>query len=137
MIKQRKRRYSDGDYDHKVWPSGNPVLRVAMSIEPCVDAHDGQEKSLRFVFHGAFKPMLSHVFGQLRDRLFHDYSMTEDMMPAIINGKCYRSLMIRIERPDFHRLSLSEWPLIIKSMMERRFCCEVTYFTDYEKFLNT
>jgi len=53
MLKQRKRRYPEGDYGHKRWPRERPV-----------------------------------------------------------------------------------WPTMIKGMMERRFRCEVTYFDNYEKFLN-
>jgi hypothetical protein len=134
-MKQRKRKYQDGDYGHKRWPRGKPMLQVAMAIEPTDDTQEDTYKTLRFVFHGAFKLMLSHVFRQLRERLFNDYSVTEEVM-QIVNGKCYRSLIIQIEQPDLHRLSLTEWPLIIKSMMERTFRCKLTYFTNYEKFLN-
>lgn len=132
---RRKRRCQNGDYDYNVWPRGKPVLQVAMAVEP-VEAQEDDKKPLRIVFHGASKLMLRHVFGLLRGRLFEDFSLTDEMMPAIINGKCYRSMTILIEQPDFHRLSLNEWPTIIKSMMERRFRCEVTYFDNYEKFLN-
>ncbi len=132
---RRKRRCQNGDYDYNVWPRGKPVLQVAMAVEP-VESQEDDKKNLRIVFHGASKLMLRHVFGLLRGRLFEDFSLTDEMMPAIINGKCYRSMTILIEQPDFHRLSLNEWPTIIKSMMERRFRCEVTYFYDYEKFLN-
>lgn len=132
---RRKRRCQNGDYDYNVWPRGKPVLQVAMAVEP-VEAQEDEKKTLRIVFHGVSKLMLRHVFGLLRGRLFEDFSLTDEMMPAIINGKCYRSMTILIEQPDFHRLSLNEWPTIIKSMMERRFRCEVTYFDNYEKFLN-
>lgn len=137
MIKQRKRKYADGDYGHKRWPRGKPVLQVSMAIDFSDDGQECTDNTLLFVFHGAFKLMLSHVFGQLRRKLFEDYFLTEEMMPKIINGKCYRQLTVKIEQPDFHRLSLNEWPLIIKSMMERTFRCEMTYFDNYEKFLNT
>jgi hypothetical protein len=135
-MKNRKRKY-DGDYGHKRWPREEPMLQVAMSIEPVGEAKESNGKALKFVFHGAVKMMLSHVFSQLRERLFKDYSITENMMPTIMNGKYYRSMTIQIEQPDFHRLSITEWPLIIKSMLERTFRCEVTYFTDFEEFLNT
>jgi len=111
------------------------VLQVAMALEPTDEAPG--ESLLRIVFHGAPKLMLRHVFGLLRERLFKDFSLDEDIMPIIINGKCYRSIIIQIEQPDFHRLSLSEWPLVIKHIMERIFRCEVTFFEDYENFLNT
>jgi len=133
-MKNRKRKY-DGDYGHKRWPREEPMLQVAMSIEPVGEAKESNGKALKFVFHGAVKMMLSHVFGQLRDRLFKDYSLVENIMP-IVNGKCYHSLSIRIQQPDFHRLSLIEWPVVIKHLMERTFRCEVTYFANYEKFMN-
>ena len=94
------------------------------------------EVPLRFIFHGATKLMLRHVFGQLRNRLFNDFLLTEDIIPTIINGKCYHSIIVQIEKPDFHRLSQNEWPLIIKSMVERTFRARVKYFAEYEKFLN-
>lgn len=133
----RKRRYTEGDFGHKRWPRGIPVLQVAMAIEPMDDAQHDNEKPLRIVFHGAFNVMLRHVFGLLRNRLFRDFMLTEDMMTTIINGKCYHFTTVQIEQPDYHRLSLNEWPLIIKHLMEQTFRCEVTFFENYEKFLNT
>lgn len=136
-MKQRRRKYADGDYGHKRWPRGKPVLQVSMAIEPTPDTQDRNAKTLRFVFHGAYAKMLNYVFWVLRGRLFDDFRMTEYMVPIILNGKCYRSLIIQIEQPDFHRLSLSEWPLIIRHLMERTFRCQVTYFDNFDKFLNT
>ena len=112
------------------------MLRVAMALEPADEARE-QRGSMRIVFHGASKLMLRHVFGLLRGRLFKDFSLTDDMALTIINGKCYRTIAVRFDQPDFYRLSLGEWPIIIKHLMEQAFRCKVTFFENYEKFLNT
>ena len=111
-------------------------MQVAMSIEPVEASHEDAETSLRVVFRGAFKLMLRHVFGHLRQRLFKDFSIVDNITPTIVNGKCYRSMTVQIEKPDLYRLGLAEWPLMIKSMMERTFRVQVTFFESYERFLN-
>lgn len=140
-MKQRKRRYAEGDYGHKRWPRERPVWQVAMAIEPTADEKLGQrigdkDCPLRFVFHGAKPLMIDVVFTRLRGKLFGGYQMTEEMQTRMLNGKCYRSWVVEVSEPDLHRLSVPEWPAIIKQMMESIFRCQITYFENYETFLN-
>ena len=130
MVKQRKRKYQDGDYGHKQWPRERPVWQVALAIEPTGNG------PLRLVFHVPHPRLVVTVFNQLRGTLFKDYQMTEEVMTQMLNGKCYQAWVVDVIQPDLHRLSLSEWPAMIKSMMERRFRCQVKCFDSYEKFLN-
>lgn len=127
-MRKRYKHDGDGNKQHVRWQ----VMRVAMAVEPMSDG----DMTVCFAFHGATKVMLSHVFTNLKGKLFADYSMTEDIANKMLNGKCCRTLTVRIEQPDFHRLSLSEWPSIIRYLMERTFRCRVTYFEKYELFLN-
>ena len=127
---RRKRRYQDGDYGHGRWPRGRPVWQVAVAVEPAEDA------TVRLSFHVPTPLLISTVFDRLKGKLFPDYSLTEEMTPQMLNGKCYRTWVVDVTDPDLHRLSLAEWLPMIKSMMERRFRVKVTCFDNYEKFLN-
>lgn len=109
-----------------------PVMRVAMAVEPMSEG----DTTVRFAFHGAAKVMLTHVFVNLKGKLYADYSMTEEISTQMLNGKCHKTLTVSIEHPDLHRLSLPEWPAVIRHLMERTFRCRVTCFDKYEKFLN-
>lgn len=135
MVKRKKRRYPNGDYGHKVFPRPL-VLQVAMAVEPPTGSLLEEVNPLRFAFHGASKVMLSHVFRELKDKLFRDFSLQEDIANQMLNGKCYSTLVVTIDTPDLHRLSVGEWPAVIAHLMERSFRCRVTYFEKYEKFLN-
>ena len=131
-MKRRKRRYPECDYGHKErrWPRERPVWKVALAVEPTDDG------TVRLAFHVPHPILVRTVFNQLQGMLFADYQMTEEIMTQILNGKCFSAWVVTVSKPDLHRLSLNEWPTMIKSMMERRFRCEVTYFDNYEKFLN-
>ena len=137
---RRKRRYLDGDYGHKRWHGERPVWQVAVAVEPTNEvsrvAGSQDDTTVRLAFHVPHPLLISSVFDRLRGTLFSDYQMTEDVMPQMLNGKCYRSWVVDVSHPDLHRLSISEWPTVIKSMMERRFRVQVTFFDNYEKFLN-
>lgn len=126
----RKRRYQEGDYGHGRWPRGKPVWQVAVVVEPTDDT------TVRLAFHVPHPRLVAAVMDCLQGTLFDGYTISEDICPAIINGKCYRSWVAEVRNPDLHRLSLAEWLSLIKSMMERRFRCQVTCFDDYEKFIN-
>ena len=107
------------------------MWRVALAVEPTDDG------TVRLVFHVPHPILVRIVFNQLQGMLFSDYQMTEEIMTQILNGKCFSTWVVTVSKPDLHRLSLNEWPTMIKGMMESRFRCEVTYFDNYEKFLNT
>lgn len=109
-----------------------PVMQVAMAIEPGSNG----DATVRLAFKGAAKMMLTHVFTALKGKLFDDYSMAEEIATRMRNGACSRTLTVSIEGPDFHRLSLCEWPAIIRHLMERTFRCRLTFFDKYDKFLN-
>ena len=106
------------------------VWQVAMAVEP------GEDGMLRFAFHAPCPSLIKDVFDRLRGTLFEDYQITEEVMGQIINGKCYRAWVAEVRGADTHKLSVTEWPMVIKGMMERRFRCRVTYFENYDKFLN-
>ena len=134
-MKRRKRKYPVGDYGHRTFVRP-PVLQVAMTLEPYSGGLTECTQTLHFAFHGASKVMLTHVFQTLRGRLFRDYSITEKIAPQILNGKCCHTIVVLIDNPDLHFLSVCEWPSIISYILERTFRCKVAYFDKYEKFLN-
>lgn len=109
-----------------------PTMRVAMFFEPMTDG----VATLCVIFHGAAKAMLAHVFRKLKGSLFSDYSMTVKTSSTTTNGKCRKTLVVHIRDINTHYLSLREWPVIIRHLMERTFRCRVTCFDKYEKFLN-
>ena len=127
----RKRRYQEGDYGHGRWPRERPVWQVAVAVESADDA------TVRLAFHVPHPLLVTTVMDRLQGTLFEGYALTEDICPAMLNGKCYRQWVATVRNPDLHRLSLAEWLPMIKSMMERRFNCQVTCFENYESFLNT
>ena len=94
------------------------------------------ERPLTFVWHGSALKMIHYVFGMFRGTLFQDYNCTEEIAPQILNGKCWQTYVVDIKEPDEHRLSVSEWPQIITHMLEKRFRCKVTFYKNYNKFLN-
>ena len=109
---------------------GKPVWQVAVTVEPTDNG------AARLVFRVPHPLLVSTVFDRLKGTLFADYQISEELQPAMLNGKCYRSWVVDVHKPDLYRLSLAEWPAMIKSMMERRFRCQVTCFDNYERFLN-
>lgn len=136
LTKERKRRYKEGDYGHGRWPRGKPFYRVAVAVEPWEPSPTESERPLRFWFRVPEPQLVTMIFDKLKGSLFENYSIKEDIHPCIINGKCYQSWVVTVRKPDLHRLSIPEWPTIIKSMMERRFRVRVTCFDKFEKFLN-
>lgn len=131
----RKHPTHRGDYGHKKWLRP-PVPQIAFAIEPR-EVECNYEKPLTFVFHGAScVKMVNYVFGLLCGTLFQDYSCKEEIATQFLNGKCWQTYVVEITKPDEHRLSISEWPTIITYMLEKRFRCKVTFYKNYEKFLN-
>jgi hypothetical protein len=126
----RKRKYLDGDYGRSRWSRGKPVYQVAVAVEPTDDG------AVRLAFHVPHPRLVTEVMDRLQGTLFEGYAISEDICPAMLNGKCYRSWVVTVRQPDLHRLSLAEWLPMVKSMMERRFNCQVTCFESYERFLN-
>ena len=123
-----------GDYGHKKWPRPT-VWQVAFAMEK-QEVECNTEKPLTFAFHGSCLKMINYVFGQLRGTLYEDYTCKEEIATQILNGKCWHTYIVEIKKPDERWLSANEWPIIIKYMMERRFRCKVTYYKNYNKFLN-
>ena len=116
--------------DYKTCKTENLVWKVAVFVEPIEDG------TLRIAFRLPNPILVSTIFDRLRGTLFYSYKMVENIMTNIVNGKCYRSWIVSVNQPYFQRLSLSEWPVIVKNMMEQRFHCNVTCFENYEKFIN-
>lgn len=94
------------------------------------------DNDLEFSFHVPRKEFITNVFSKLDKSLFSGYTVSEIFTPAIVNGKCFRSFSVNIKKPDFNLLSISEWPFIIKSIMENTFNCRFIFFDDYNEFLN-
>lgn len=109
--------------------------RVAMTMETQEVIQD-VEMPLRFWMYGVRRSVVDGLFNELRGRMFRKFTLEEKILPRILNGKCYRSWVVTIEKPDIHRLSIDEWMPLFKSMMESRFRCEVTLFDRFERFLN-
>lgn len=130
----RKHPTHGGDYGHKKWPRPT-VWQVSFAMQPR-EVECNHERPLTFVWHGSALKMIHYVFGIFRGTLFQDYSCKEEIAPQILNGKCWQTYIIEIKEPDEHRLSISEWPQIITHMLEKRFRCKVTYYKNYNKFLN-
>ena len=133
-MKQRKRRYQQCDYGHKRWQRGKtrekPVWKVAVVVYPTDDY------TVRLLFRVPHSVLVTTVFNILQGSLFKSYTSEWVEQPNRLNGKCYRLMALTVHEPDLHRQSLPEWLPLIKSMMERRFRCQVTCFDNYEKFLN-
>ena len=89
-----------------------------------------------FVFHGAFREMLTTVFDILKGNLFDAYDLEDEHQFGILNGRCYRAWVVHITNPDLQNMSLREWTSLITLLLQKHFRCKVTFFKDYEKFLN-
>ena len=129
-MKQRKRRYQEIAYERSLWPRGMPTYRVAVVVGP---SDDGK---VRLVFHVPHPLLVTVVMDRLQGTLFEGYCLREEYCQSMLNGKCYKACVTEIRGADTLRLSVKEWPMMIKSMMERRFRVQVTCFDNYERFLN-
>lgn len=102
-----------------------------------IDWRGTNQDKLCFVFHGATKPMLVNVFDLFKGNLYKDYSVGFETMPAMLQGKCYANRVVSIKEPNQNMLNVEEWPMLIKKLIEDNYRWSVTYFQNYEKFLNT
>jgi len=69
--------------------------------------------------------------------IYDNCQVKVEIMPDIVNGKCYRSVVAMIDHPDTKALAESEWPVMIIHFIKDVLGYDVTYFENYEKFLNT
>jgi len=116
---------------YKGRPSKNPPLRWRVAF-----AKEWRDKQLCFAFHGASRWIVANVFGWMRN-IYDNCQVKVEIMPDIVNGKCYRSVVAMIDNPDTKALAESEWPTMIIHFIKDVLGYDVTYFENYEKFLNT
>lgn len=113
------------------WNKKLPPLRWKVSF-----AGEWRDDKYCFEFHNTSSLIVRVVFARMKS-LYQECKVTTELMPDIVNGKCYRSIVATITSPDERLLSLDKWPMIIIHHMQDIYDCEVKYFKDYETFLNT
>jgi len=116
-----------------------PIVRRVAMIQTWRTSYGpkGEEtQHMTIELHGAVKAMIRRVIDPLRNTLYKDYTLEWEPMMLWLNGRCSRTLVLTIDSPDLHRLSVDEWLTLVKDRMERLFLCRVKVFTDYNRFLN-
>lgn len=93
-----------------------------------------QGNVLCFVFHGVQKNTINRVFGRFQN-FCDSYKITAERR-NIINGKCHYNIVVEIAKPRTDILPLTDWPMMITHLLQKEVLCDITYFDDYEKFLN-
>ena len=88
-----------------------------------------------FMFYGITKQAASKVLSKMSS--FYGKCQIEVENARITNGKCYQSIVATITEPHTNVLSEADWPMIITRFLQKDMPCEVTYFEDVNKFLNS
>ena len=53
------------------------------------------------------------------------------------NGKCHDTVVATIAEPHLDMLSEKGWPMMIERFLVKMTPCQVTWFDDFDRFLNT
>lgn len=112
--------------------SATLTRRVAVAVVP--DMEDG---TLAIAFRGATREMVAQSVRWFQGHLCRQIQLKSQRLPFIVNGKCHWQYEITATGIDTQRLAVQEWLLLICNNMKRNYPCEVTFFSDYDKFLNT
>jgi len=129
---------------HKGYPSLRrrglkPVMRQVAIVQTwrTYCGPNGEEmRKFTIELHGAAKVMVKRVIEPLRGTLCKDYTLKCEQIIDRLNGRCNRSMVLTIDSPDLHSLSVEQWLPFIKNRMESLFLCHVTVYDDYTQFLN-
>ena len=127
MIRHKKPKYPSpyAWYRMCIW-------RIAYSV----DYRGVKDDQMTFVFRGAWWDLLDKVFGfSAFNLLFDGFTVKEERDIVMRNGKGYWRLAVQ-----FSGLKPMASQEVLQSLVERRIQQEaratVTYFDNYEKFLN-
>lgn len=117
----------------------NPTIRQVAIIQTWRTSYGPKgEETPHFTIelHGAEKVMVKKVIDPWRGTLYMDYTLEWEPVGDRLNGKCHRTLVLMIDKPDLHCLGVGQWVSFIKSRLEHLFLCRVTVYDDYIRFLN-
>ena len=89
---------------------------------------------LCFTFIGASRQIVSRLFAKMSS--FCGKCQVDVEITRITNGKHYESVVAAVSDPHTNILAEAEWPTIVMRFLQKDMPCEVTYFDNYEKFLN-
>lgn len=93
-----------------------------------------KDQRLCFVFNGASRQAVSRLVDKMSS--FCGGCQIEVEKLRITNGRCYESVVAAVSDPNTDILAEAEWPTIVTRFLQKDMPCEVTYFDNYEKFLN-
>lgn len=93
------------------------------------------EDDICFDFCGLNIHFVSEVFNRL-SHLYKRCLIAAESQQRIIHGKHYKSVIASIVRPRFDILSEDEWTIMIIHLLRNLTPCEVTFYPEYEQFLN-
>ena len=103
------------------------IPRISFAMTP-------QDGELTFTFHGTNRQTIINTFSHLSS-LCTDCLVTSEQLP-FINGKCNYNIIATLSEPRTDILSPADWPMTVTRFLQKELICEVTYFDDYNKFLN-
>lgn len=136
-MKHSGSRYNDYP---SLWRRGlNPTIRQVAIIQTWRTSYGPKGEEIphfTIELHGAEKVMVKRVIEPLRGMLCKDYALKCEQIIDRLNGRCNRSMVLTIDSPDLHSLSVEQWLPFIKNRMESLFLCHVTVYDDYTQFLN-
>lgn len=113
-------------------PNNRKLLSIHQTISFAKEWRDGQ---LCFAFHGATKQVIGNLFDRLTQFCGDCQITTDSLLHNITNGKCQRSVFVRT-KADTDILSEKELANMIIHMLQKETHYTVTYFDNFEKFLN-
>ena len=95
-----------------------------------------REERLCFAFHGATMEEVREAL-QGMSNLYGDCRVTVERTTRLRNGKCHDTVVATIAEPHLDMLSEKGWPMMIERFLVKLTPCQVTWFDDFDRFLNT
>lgn len=93
-----------------------------------------RSERLCFVFYGVTNRTITNIFRNIRS-LYNDCEVITEKA-RITNSKYSNSVVATITNPHTNILPIDKWPMMIARLLKKSTACEVTYFDDFNKFLN-
>lgn len=89
-----------------------------------------------FLFHGATYRMLRTVFDKMRP-VCGEYYIDREHMYSLLHAHSSFTDVVSFYSPNTELLSPEDWAPIISRLFEASYKCDITYYKNLEKFLNS
>lgn len=103
-----------------------------------IDYRGNNDDVLTFVFEGAIWDAITSVFRFLccPNGIAQGFTQYEEHAPKWRQKKGYRRIAVEINHPNFDFASLDDMRILVESRLQAEMNCKITYYKDYEEFIN-